>query len=64
MNSLTSDGDVSGTPAGVDLRMKPPQYLKGDVFELGLKDLRLASTLTSISGALHPTVTLCLPNRK
>jgi hypothetical protein len=42
VNSLTSDGDVNGTPADVGLRMKPPQYLKGDVYELGLKGLATA----------------------
>jgi 2,4-didehydro-3-deoxy-L-rhamnonate hydrolase len=39
MNSLTHDGDVTGTAAGVGLGMKLPQYLKGDVVELEIEGL-------------------------
>ncbi len=40
MTLLPGDVISTGTPAGVGLGMKPPQYLKaGDVVELGVDEL-------------------------
>jgi 2,4-didehydro-3-deoxy-L-rhamnonate hydrolase len=40
MTLLPGDVISTGTPAGVGLGMKPPQYLKaGDVVELGVEGL-------------------------
>jgi 2-keto-4-pentenoate hydratase/2-oxohepta-3-ene-1,7-dioic acid hydratase in catechol pathway len=40
MTLLPGDVISTGTPAGVGLGMKPPQYLKpGDVVELGIDQL-------------------------
>jgi 2-keto-4-pentenoate hydratase/2-oxohepta-3-ene-1,7-dioic acid hydratase in catechol pathway len=40
MTLLPGDVISTGTPAGVGLGMKPPQYLKaGDVVELGIDKL-------------------------
>jgi 2,4-didehydro-3-deoxy-L-rhamnonate hydrolase len=40
MTLLPGDVISTGTPAGVGLGMKPPQYLKvGDVVELGIEGL-------------------------
>jgi 2,4-diketo-3-deoxy-L-fuconate hydrolase len=40
MTLLPADVISTGTPAGVGLGMKPPQYLKaGDVVELGIEGL-------------------------
>jgi 2,4-diketo-3-deoxy-L-fuconate hydrolase len=40
MTLLPGDIISTGTPAGVGLGMKPPQYLKpGDVVELGIDQL-------------------------
>jgi 2-keto-4-pentenoate hydratase/2-oxohepta-3-ene-1,7-dioic acid hydratase in catechol pathway len=40
MTLLPGDVISTGTPAGVGLGMKPPQYLKpGDVVELGIDGL-------------------------
>jgi 2-keto-4-pentenoate hydratase/2-oxohepta-3-ene-1,7-dioic acid hydratase in catechol pathway len=40
MTLLPGDIISTGTPAGVALGMKPPQYLKaGDVVELGIEGL-------------------------
>ena len=40
MTLLPGDVISTGTPAGVDLGMRPPRYLKaGDVVELGIECL-------------------------
>jgi 2-keto-4-pentenoate hydratase/2-oxohepta-3-ene-1,7-dioic acid hydratase in catechol pathway len=40
MTLLPGDVISTGTPAGVGLGMKPPQYLKaGDIVELGIEGL-------------------------
>lgn len=60
MTLLPGDVISTGTPAGVGLGMKPPQYLKaGDVVELGIEGLgESRQQVVSYSAAQHRSTTV------